>query len=202
MLSRENRSPDPVGAMMGVVSVVTSRRRRRRRLRKTGLVLGALIVLVLVASARLFVWPPTDRPVPADAVVALGGDPGQLRAKQALSLARSGYAPVVVVSLGGTRAAPCPRAPAGITVICFRPDPLDTRGEAEFVGRLAAARHWSTLIVVPERSQTTRARLLFKRCTDARLVMVPVTDSTLHLPLDVAYEWAALAKALVVHRSC
>lgn len=176
--------------------------RRRRRLQKVALVLVVIIAVVAVASVRLFVWPPSDRPVRADAVVALGGDPGQLRAKQAISLAQSGYAPVVVVSLGGTRAAPCPPAPARITVICFRADPLDTRGEAEFVGRLAAHRHWSTLIVVPERSQATRARLLFERCTDARLVVVPIADPTLRLALDVAYEWAALAKALVVHRSC
>ncbi len=161
-----------------------------------------IVPLLLVATARLFVWPPTDQPSRADAVVALGGDPGQLRAKMALHLARSGYAPVAVISLGGKKAVPCPPRVPGVTTICFRADPLDTRGEAEYVGRLAARRHWRRIIVVSERSQATRARLLFKRCMSAQLEMVPVTDPRPRLLFDVVYEWGALAKAELVNRSC
>ena len=160
-------------------------------------------VLAVVATARLFVWPPSDEPAKADAVVALGGDPGQLRAKQALRLAGQGYAPVAVVSLGGKKAVPCPRpVPAGVTLICFRADPLNTRGEAEYVARLAERRHWHRIIVVSERSQVTRARLLFKRCTPVDLLMVPVTDPRVRLAYDVVYEWGALLKALTVVRGC
>jgi hypothetical protein len=165
------------------------------------LVVGLVLVLFVAATARLFVWPPTDRPTRVDAVVALGGDPGQRRAHQAVALAAAGYAPVAVVSLGGYRV-PCPAAPPHVEVICFRPDPVDTRGEAEFAARLAARHHWTSLIVVPERSQSTRARLLFERCTPARLVIVPVQDRMVRLPGDVAYEWGALLKALVLKRSC
>lgn len=161
-----------------------------------------LATLFLVVTARLFVWPPTDRPTRVDAVVALGGDPGQLRAKLAIHLASNGAASVVVVSLGGYPAVPCPRSVAGLMVICFRAHPLNTRGEAEFVSSLAARRRWTRLIVVSERSQATRARLLFERCTPARLLMVPVAESGSRLLYDVAYEWASLAKALVVVRSC
>jgi hypothetical protein len=32
--------------------------------------------------------------------------------------------------------------------------------------------------------------------------MVPVSDPFSHLPYDVVYEWGALAKALIVQRSC
>jgi hypothetical protein len=32
--------------------------------------------------------------------------------------------------------------------------------------------------------------------------MVPVSDPLSHLPYDVVYEWGALAKALIVQRSC
>ena len=166
-------------------------------------VVGVVIMLFAAATARLFVWPPTDRAARVDAVVALGGDPGQHRAHAALALATSGFAPVAVISLGGTRPVPCPRTSARhVQVICFRADPLDTRGEAEYVADLAARRHWTRLIVVSERSQATRARMLFERCTTAHLLMVPVNDPTSHLPYDVAYEWGALAKALVVRRSC
>jgi hypothetical protein len=165
------------------------------------LVLVVLVVVFLAATARLFIWPPTDQPVRADAAVALGGDPGQLRAQHAIALVREGYAPVAVVSLGDVPEAPCPSGD-GVRVECFRADPLNTRGEAEYVSALAAREHWSKLILVPERSQATRARLIFERCTSARLVVVPVTDHGWHLLYDVAYEWASLAKALFVQRSC
>ncbi len=161
----------------------------------------AVIVLFLVATARLFVWPPTDPAARVDAVVALGGDPGQRRAHEAIDLVRAGFAPVAVISLGGIPAVACP-SHHGVAVVCFRADPLDTRGEAEYVAGLARRRHWTQLIVVSERSQATRARMLFKRCTAVHLHMVPVADPVSHLPYDVAYEWAALAKALIFERSC
>ena len=162
----------------------------------------ALVVVFGAATARLFVWSPTDAPTRVDAVVALGGDPGQRRAHYALELVKSGFAPVAVISLGGRRAVPCPAHPRTERVICFRANPLDTRGEAQYVARLARQRHWHQLMVVPERSQTTRARMLFKRCTSAQLHMVPVSDPASHIVYDVVYEWGALAKALVLQRSC
>lgn len=167
-------------------------------------VLAAVVlgVLFVAATLRLFVWPPTDQPAKVDAVLALGGDPGQHRAKQAVALAEAGYAPVVVVSLGGYPPAPCPTAGRGVEVVCFRADPLDTRGEVEYATRLAARRHWTSMMMVPERSQATRARMLFRRCSDLHLVVVPVADGGFSQLYDIAYEWAALAKALVVHRSC
>jgi uncharacterized SAM-binding protein YcdF (DUF218 family) len=161
-----------------------------------------VVVLVVAASSRLFVWSPIDAPQHVDAIVALGGDPGQRRAEEAITLARAGYAPVAVISLGGNPPAECPKGPRRVQVMCFRPNPLDTRGEAEYVTRLAARRHWRRLIVVSERSQATRARMLFKRCTTAQVLMVPVDDPLTHLPYDVAYEWGALAKALLLHRTC
>jgi DUF218 domain len=183
------------------MSATPSPWRRRVVLTLLGLVAGGLVLLV-VGTARLFVWPPTDQPTRADAVVALGGDPGQLRAKQALHLAGLGYAPVAVISLGGQNAVACPRPMAGVRLICFRADPLDTAGEAEYVAHLAARRHWHRIIVVSERSQATRARMLFKRCTPVELEMVPVADPRVRLPYDVVYEWGALLKALTLKRSC
>lgn len=170
----------------------------------TWAVVLALLVGVLFAatSARLFLWPPTDAPAHVDAILALGGDPGQLRAKEAVSLAEAGYSSVVLVSRGGYPPAPCPPARAGIEVVCFRANPLDTRGEVEFATRLAVRRHWTSMLMVPERDQSTRARLLFRRCSDLRLLVVPVSAHGTTLLVDLAYEWAALAKAFVVHTGC
>jgi uncharacterized SAM-binding protein YcdF (DUF218 family) len=170
---------------------------------------GRVLLLVFVAglvflgiTARLFLWPPTDAPARVDAILALGGDPDQLRAKEAVSLAEAGDARVVLVSLGNYPPAPCPKARAGIDVVCFRANPLDTRGEVEFATREATRYHWTSMLMVPERSQATRARLLFRRCSDIRMVVVPVSAHGLRLAANVAYEWAALAKAFVVHASC
>ena len=160
------------------------------------------VIVFLVSTARLFVWPPSDTPSRVDAIVALGGDPGQRRMKSALELAKAGYAPIAVISLGGDSKVRCPHPPKGIEVICFRPDPVNTRGEAEFVAKLAAQRRWHQIIVIPDRTQTTRARLLFKRCTRIRLEMVPVQDDLPQLLAGVAYEWGALIKAVIFNRSC
>ncbi len=181
----------------------TARERRRHRASAWALVvLLVLCVLFVAATARLFVWPPTDAPTRVDAILTLGGDPGQLRAKQGVALAEAGYAPVVVVSRGGYPEVPCPKATHGVEVICFRANPLDTRGEVEFATRLAAERHWTSMIMVPERDQATRARMLFRRCSDIRLVVVPVTAHGAALLRDIPYEWASLAKAFVINTSC
>ena len=175
-----------------------------RRLVRWALLLGVpvLIIAVVLLTPRLFLWPPSDQPTKADAVVGLGGDPGQVRAHYAIELARSGDAPIAVISLGGKKSVPCPHRVVGVTIICFRADPLNTRGEAEYVATLAAQRRWHRIIVVSERTQTTRARVLFKRCTAVQLVMAPVADPRSHLLYDVTYEWGALLKALVWQRSC
>ncbi len=159
-------------------------------------------VLFVAASVRLFVLPPTDEPTKVDAIVALGGDRAQVRAKQGVALAEAGYAPVVIVSLGGYPPDPCPSAKAPVHVICFRANPLNTRGEMEYAARLARAKHWTSLLMVPEQAQATRARMLFRRCSNVRLVVVPVDAQGITLVYDVAYEWASLAKAFVVHTSC
>ena len=173
-----------------------------RRVKRILFVVLLVVIVFLVSTARLFVWPPSDPPSHVDAIVALGGDPGQRRMKSALELAKAGYAPVVVISLGGDPKVRCPPTPKGIDVICFRPDPVNTRGEAEFVARLAAQRHWRRIIVIPDRTQTTRARLLFKRCTQITIEMVPVQEDLSQLFAGVAYEWGALIKAMILNRSC
>lgn len=169
---------------------------------RTVLLVLVLGVAFLVATTRLFLWPPTDAPARVDAILALGGDPGQLRAKQGVALAEAGYAPVVIVSRGGYPPAPCPSARAPVHVICFRANPLNTRGEVEYATRLARANRWTSMLMVPERDQATRARMLFRRCSDMPLVVVPVSAHGTTLLFSIAYEWASLAKAFVVHTSC
>jgi uncharacterized SAM-binding protein YcdF (DUF218 family) len=95
------------------------------------------------------------------------------------------------------------RPAADVEVICARPDPLTTRGEAVLMQRLALERNWSTIIVVSWRYHLPRARLVFDQCFDDRpgsTVMVAVPRryrySLFRWEFVFAYQWAGLAKAL------
>jgi uncharacterized SAM-binding protein YcdF (DUF218 family) len=175
--------------------------------RKFALALIALVVVVVgvvVASAVLFVFPTTNQPRAADAIVVLGGKGP--RFDNGVALAAKGYAPLLVLSLASpTPPSACqalsPRP--SVQVICFVPSPLSTRGEARFIGQLAHQRHLHTIIVVSGSAQTRRARLRVSRCFSGTILMVPIARPSLLSELDsVVYEWGALAKAELWQRSC
>jgi uncharacterized SAM-binding protein YcdF (DUF218 family) len=153
------------------------------------------------ATARLFVWPAQGMPSRVSAIVVLAGPGGRLSV--ALDLARQHRAPMLVVSQGQHGyGGSCPAPTPGVKLICFDPNPGNTRGEAEFVGRLASRYHWTSVVLVSSRAQDTRARLIVRRCFGGH---VYVTTGTLPLsdwPYQIAYEWAALFKALVLYRGC
>jgi uncharacterized SAM-binding protein YcdF (DUF218 family) len=149
----------------------------------------------------LFVWPATDRPQRVDAIVSMDGDDEAAREAKAVSLAKQGYAPVLLFSQGAFRSTPCPKVPR-TTVVCFEPVPGRTVGEVEWAARYARAHRWHSLMIVPGRAQATRARLLMERCFSGRIVVVPAGVPLLHLPYQVVYEWGALVKALLVDTGC
>jgi uncharacterized SAM-binding protein YcdF (DUF218 family) len=167
-------------------------------------VVPLLVVAWAAVVARFVLWPVQDAPGRADAVVVLAGD--HLRLGKALELMTRRVAPTLVISDGlapGWRQANrlCRRG-ARFRVVCFRPSPYSTRGEARGVARMAAARGWRSVVVVTSTYHVTRARLLFDRCTAAR---VRVTGSTYRrslIPLEVFLEPAKLLYALVVTRRC
>jgi uncharacterized SAM-binding protein YcdF (DUF218 family) len=174
---------------------------RRSLFRRCGYALVAVIVALGVATAWLFVWPPQGAPARADAIVMLQGDGDRLAAAQ--QLAREHRAAVLVISQGRDGyGGPCVPAMPGVKVICFDPGPPDTRGEAEFVGRLAQQDHWRSVIIVTTRAQDRRARILVGRCfagsVSVSTAALPLSD----WPFQMFYEWGALVKALVLHRAC
>ena len=169
-----------------------------------------LVVLVLVAGwvavvVRFVLRPVQDGPRHADAVVVLAGD--HLRLGKALELMTRRVAPTLVISDGlapGWREANrlCRRGAGGFRVLCFRPDPYSTRGEARAVARLATLHRWRSVLVVTSTYHVTRARLLFERCFRGRVAVVGASYSVEHLPGVVASEWAKLVYALTVARDC
>jgi hypothetical protein len=174
--------------------------RRKRRALKSSLVVGvAVIVVFLVLSAVLFVWPRTDTPRKSDAIVVLGG--ADARVAKGLKLATEGYAPTLLISTPYPSA--CRYDVPGVSVICFAPSPETTHGEARYVARLAAARDWHQIIVVSGTAQALRARLRFDRCYSGTALFDPAAPSSVGAWVhDVAYEWGALAKALTIQRGC
>jgi hypothetical protein len=175
--------------------------RRVRRWHKVLITLASAFVVVCAVSARLFIWPEQGMPSRVDAIVMLDGSGHPLNV--ALRLAEQHRAPFLVVSQGTPASHdPCPRPIPRVTLICFNPVPPTTRGEAEFVGRLATKYHWRSIAVVAITPQDSRARLRVERCFSGQVYVVtaPIRPST--WPYQIAYEWAALAKALFIQRDC
>jgi len=163
----------------------------------------ALIVLFIAVTARVLIWPALGQGMPAkvNAIVMLAG-PGD-RLPVALELADQHRAPVLVVSRGSDGyGGPCPLRPPGMQLICFDPDPPTTRGEAEYVGRLAAKYHWTSLLVVSSRPQAIRARILVGRCFAGTIYTSTAPLAKRDWPYQIAYGWGALAKAFIQHRNC
>ena len=177
----------------------------RLRPRLSLLALTALVVAWLAATAVLFVWPHEDSPAHADAVVVLSGSRTS-RLDKALTLMRRGVAPVLVISDGRDPLWPqANRLCAGggrFAVLCFRPSPYSTRGEAEAVASMAARRGWRSIVIVTSTYHVSRARLLFERCFHGRVQAVGSRYTLTRLPYEVVAEWAKLALAETFRRGC
>ncbi len=176
------------------------RRRGPSRGRRAFAVAAAMVVAFGLITARLFVWPAQGMPARVSAIVMLAG-PGN-RLPVALQLAREHRAPVLVISQGQHGyGGPCPSATPGVKLICFDPNPGNTRGEAEFVGRLATKYRWDSLVLVTTRAQDTRARVIVGRCFSGSIYVMTGALPLGNWPYQIAYEWGALFKALVLYRS-
>jgi len=179
---------------------VPSPRTRRNLLVGGAAVAVALAVALVVVNLELFVWPSTtDTLRHADAVVVLAGGEGE-RLDRGLELAREGVASTLVASTGPQRLC---SADEPFHVICFLPDPNNTRGEVEEVARLAQQHGWKRLVLVTSTYHVTRARMLLDRCYSGSVEVVSAhPDKGIFGWLGaIAHEWGGLAEALV-RRSC
>jgi hypothetical protein len=176
---------------------------RTRRARVVAIVVLALVLVFCALTVRLFVLPDLNAPQRSDAVAVLGGGSWNPY-NEGVKLAREGEAPNAVFSLNPSQQCKTfvdelPR----VDVICFRPEPSTTQGEAREIGHLAATRGWHRIIVVMPTPQATRARLRIGRCYPGQLLEVGVSPSGLGAWIrELVYEWGALAKALVLQRRC
>jgi uncharacterized SAM-binding protein YcdF (DUF218 family) len=160
----------------------------------------------LVLCAFLFVWPDDDDPRQVDAIVVLAGG-RKARLEKALELVRRNVSGILVISDGEAPGWPeanrlCDGARRELEVVCFRPDPYSTWGEAEDVAGLARRRGWQSIAVVTSTFHVYRARKLFERCFPGHVETVAAGSSLLYLPQALLWETGKLAVALTVRRDC
>ncbi|GAB3546418.1 YdcF family protein [Arthrobacter tumbae] len=134
---------------------------------------GAVLALWMLSSYALFFNPPLAGLERADAVVVLGGASSE-RLPVGLELVSDGWAPVLVLSHTDTPGNVeadrlCHRQSEHL--MCFRPDPRTTRGEARAIARLADDNGWDTLLVVTSRYHAVRSHQHIDQCSTARVIM-------------------------------
>jgi uncharacterized SAM-binding protein YcdF (DUF218 family) len=161
-----------------------------------------LAILPLIAGAVLaasVMWPVSDSPGRADAIVVPSGDHGE-RLARAKELLAAGVAPRLVL-VGTPDSIENLDMCAGRTeydVVCLRPEPDNTRTEAAATAELARNQEWQTLVVVTSTQHVPRVRLLFSRCFSGSL---DVVDAGLPFSGDAVrqariHEWFGLVQAL------
>jgi uncharacterized SAM-binding protein YcdF (DUF218 family) len=177
----------------------------RKAVRTLAAAFAVVSIALIAAPTRLLLWPETDLPARADAVVVLAGGQGE-RLTKALELIHADTAPTLVITNGDdpkwAEANRLCRGASSFEVICFRPDPDNTRGEARALGSLAERRGWQSLVVVTSTYHVTRARLLLRRCYAGKTSFVgaPSSAGTFRTFLNLSREWAGLARSLI--RGC
>jgi uncharacterized SAM-binding protein YcdF (DUF218 family) len=171
-------------------------------------VVVALLLVIGISGYFMFTNASPDGLQRADAIVVLGGEHDG-REDYGIGLARDGWASTVVLSNpypadDTIMKRVCTPPGGGIEVLCERPDPVTTRGEAEFMHRLAAERSWHKIIVVTWRYHMPRAKWIFSQCFSREpnaVVMQAVPRrydfSVPHWEFVYAYQDFAFAKAFV-----
>jgi uncharacterized SAM-binding protein YcdF (DUF218 family) len=175
----------------------------------------AVVVVVVIcllgmgaSGYMLFTNAKADEVQHADAIIVLGGDHDG-REDYGLSLARDHWAKTVVISNpywpDDTVMQRVCRDTGDIEVICRRPSPLTTRGEADMMRLLARKRGWTKIIVISWRYHLPRARLIFRQCFSDQpqsTVMLAVPRRYRYSPLEwefvYAYQFGGLAKAITL----
>lgn len=144
----------------------------RAMLRRVVIISTVVVVVVLAAVGLtghwLFAGAKDDERQLADAVVVLGGEHDG-REAYGVALARQVRASYVLLSDpyppdDPVMAGFCGKTVDGIDVICRRPIPATTRGEAIMARQLGREYQWDRIAVVTWRYHLPRARLIFRQC--------------------------------------
>ncbi|MEZ0342882.1 YdcF family protein [Mycobacterium sp. pV006] len=173
-----------------------------------GCVLVAAFTNLAIAGQLLIANTPDDDVSSADAVVVLGGEHDG-REVFGILLAQRLQASTVVLSdpyptSDSLMRSLCSGSVVETEVLCVRPDPPTTRGEAIAARDLATRHGWRRIVVVSWRFHLRRAELIFGQCFSrlpGSVAYVGVPDRR-QLPFAVwqqifLYQFAAMAKAMI-----
>jgi uncharacterized SAM-binding protein YcdF (DUF218 family) len=174
-------------------------------LRPTRLII-LLVVVWFVGVWYLLLHPKADHPAKADVVMVLSGDSTH-RLPAALHLMSEHVAPTLIISDGANGNAEARKlcssgGPPAWHVLCFRPNPYSTRGEAEEFARLAAQHGWKSVAVVSSPTHLTRLRVLFERCFKGKIYAVRSKQTRLSKIESVFWETGKLAYEETILRHC
>lgn len=185
----------------------------RRALTVIATVLVVGLLLVAGVGTVVFRYAPQDDVRHADAVFVLGGEHDG-REDYGIQLVRDGVAPVLVLSNPYRASDPvirraCDTRLRGVEVLCVKPKPATTLGEALLIRQLARERGWKTVVVASWQYHLPRARFIFRHCYSA------APDSTVMraVPRDYRltagsweytylYQFFALGKAIMESGKC
>ena len=177
--------------------------RTRRGLKVTAAVLLALALAYLAVAVPAFVFPAATAPQDIERadVVFVIGPPADARIDTALDLIHVGKADALMVSLDPEAEAyekaqsACAEGVEGVKVLCARPEPFTTQGEARWLRTESEARGWDSAAVITFTPHLTRARAITEQCFGGELAMV---DSEQELePYYWAYMFAYQSGAFV-----
>jgi uncharacterized SAM-binding protein YcdF (DUF218 family) len=87
-------------------------------------------------------------------------------------------------------------------VLCFKPDPYSTVGEARWVAREAERRRWDSVVVVTSSYHVKRSRMIVERCFDGRVAVVGADPPLENRAVGVAWEWPKTLYYLTLKRGC
>ncbi len=169
----------------------------------TGAVLLALAFAYLAVAVPAFVFPAATAPQDIERadVVFVIGPPADARVDKALELLHQGTADTLMISLDPEATAyekaqaVCTFGVEGVTVLCARPEPFTTQGEARWLRTESEARGWDSAAVITFTPHLTRARAITEQCFDGEVAMV---DSEQELePYYWAYMFAYQSGAFV-----
>jgi uncharacterized SAM-binding protein YcdF (DUF218 family) len=193
-LQREIQAPMPYPIVMA---------RLRQTARIAFVLTMALLSCWLMVAIVLFQLLPSSRPGEnADAVIVLAGSPND-RVPLGIMLVESGIASTLAIStvspdFDNSGLCPAPRV-SDARILCFSPNPVNTRGESIGAAELIRDNNWTRVVVVTSRYHVVRAGVLVAQCTSAEIEVVASEPGLtliewLHMAVE---ESAGLIDALV-----
>jgi uncharacterized SAM-binding protein YcdF (DUF218 family) len=183
-----------------------------RRAAVVGTMSATTIAAINGAAGYVVFSNAADDPVsPVDAIVVLGGEHDG-REGYGVDLARQGIAPTVVLSnpypaSDRVMKRMCVQRNDAVEVLCIKPEPSTTHGEALMTRRLVTQRHWTRILVVSWQYHLPRARLIFRQCLSDLGVSVSAKAVPRQYVLPVwywqyvyLYQFGGIVKAMTVDR--